>query len=123
MSTSLASDSSSSSDKSDNTKSTPWYNNLFSAFKTPKSMDSVSLTVIEKERVQQLQENFDRRDNQAHIDSEHTKNKMDKARCLASRDSTHEQPVSSMFDPRAFGIGNCGNNTPPRPPQQSSPQR
>ena len=54
-----ASDSSSSSEKSDNTKSTPWYNNLFSAFKTPKSMDSVSLTVAEKERFQRLQEHFD----------------------------------------------------------------
>ena len=79
-------------------------------------MDSVSLTVIEKERVQQLQEHFDRRDNQAHLDREHSKDIMDNTRCLASRDLTCEQPESSGFDPRAFSNGIRGKNTPPRSP-------
>ena len=40
---------------------------------------------------------------------------------LASRDLTHEQPESSMFDHRVFGSGTHGNNTPPRYPHPSSP--
>ena len=119
----LASDSSSSSDTSDHTKSTPWYNNQFSAFKTPKSTDSVSLMVIEKEKFQCLQEHFDRRDNQAHLDREHSKDIMDNTRHLASRDLTHEQLEFTMFDPRAFVSGTRGNNTPLRSPRPSSPQR
>ena len=48
---------------------------------------------------------------------------MDNARHLASRDLTHEQLDSSMFDPRVFGSGTYSNNTPPRSPRQSSPLR
>ena len=85
-------------------------------------MDSVSLIVMDKERYQYLQEHFNQRDNQAHLDKEHNKSIMDTARHMASRDLTHYQPESSGYEHRTFVSGTHGNNTPPRSPQQPSPQ-
>ena len=76
-----------------------FFSNPLSAFKTLKSIDSVSLIVMDKERFQQLQEHFDQRDNQACLDKEYNKDIMDATRNLVSRDLAHDQPslvVSSI---------------------------
>lgn len=74
------------SEESKDSKVTPWYKGgfLFFAFKTPKSTDIVVLTLTEEEKYHHLQEHFERRDNQARLDKEYSKNLM--AERMNSRD-------------------------------------
>ena len=90
----------------------------FSTFKIPKSTDSVSLTMTNQKRYHHLQEHFNQRDNQAHLDKEHNKDIMDAARHMASRDMSHNQPKTSGYEHRPFTSGNHGNNMPPSSPRQ-----
>ena len=122
---------SSSSNQSENSKATPWYKGgfLFSTFKTPKNIDSVSLTLTEQEKFQLLQEHFEHKDNQARLDKEHNQQRMDAARHMAYRGTFHEQPETSNHEHRSLFNGNNGNNMPPRSPPRptfgmpSSPPR
>ena len=89
---------------------------IFFVFKTPKSMDSVSLTMDEQEKYHCFQEHFEYKDNQACLDRNHRKDIMDAIGCIATREMSHAQPKTSTYEDRPpFGTsGNNGNNTPPR---------
>ena len=85
-------------------------------FKTSKSTDNVSLTRDVQEKYCHLQENFARKDNQAHLDRENKKYIMDVSRCISTREMSHAQPKTSTYEDRPpFGTsGNNGNKMPPR---------
>lgn len=115
------------SEESKDSKVTPWHKGgfLFSMFKTPKSTDSLFLTLTKEEKYRRLQEHFEHRDNQARLDKEYRKNLM--AERMNSRDFSYDRPETSR---PMFGThGNNGNITPPISPprvynaQQSPPRR